>query len=120
MRATSKIVLRGAALSQVWTNLIDNAIDASPTGGKIEIATANEPGMLTVSIEDHGTGIAAEILPRIFEPFFTTKPQGSGTGLGLEIVHRIVTQNFGGTVEVKSMPGSTRFTVRLPVHEAPK
>ena len=118
--ATSKIVLRGAALSQVWTNLIDNAIDASPTGGKIEIATANEPGILTVSIEDHGSGIAAEILPRIFEPFFTTKPEGSGTGLGLEIVHRIVTQNFGGTVEVKSMPGSTRFTVRLPVHEAPK
>jgi signal transduction histidine kinase len=54
-------------------------------------------------------------LPKIFEPFFTTKPQGAGTGLGLEIVHRIVTQNFGGTVEVKSEPGSTRFLVRLPV-----
>lgn len=115
--APSKIVLRGGALSQVWTNLIDNAIDASPMGSNIEIATANEPGVLLVSIEDHGSGIPAEVLPRIFEPFFTTKPQGSGTGLGLEIVHRIVTQNFGGTVEVKSTPGSTRFEVRLPVKE---
>jgi signal transduction histidine kinase len=115
--APSKIVLRGGALSQVWTNLIDNAIDASPTGGKIEIATSNEPGILMVSIEDHGSGIPADVLPRIFEPFFTTKPQGSGTGLGLEIVHRIVTQNFGGMVQVKSEPGSTRFEVRLPVSE---
>lgn len=114
----SKIVLRGGALSQVWTNLIDNAIDASPGGGKIEIATSNEPGILRVSVEDHGSGIPAEVLPRIFEPFFTTKPEGSGTGLGLEIVHRIVTQNFGGTIEVKSEPGSTRFEVRLPVSEA--
>lgn len=113
----SKIVLRGGALSQVWTNLIDNAIDASPASGKIEIATANEPGILMISIEDHGAGIPADALPRIFEPFFTTKPQGSGTGLGLEIVHRIVTQNFGGTIKVKSEPGSTRFEVRLPVSE---
>jgi signal transduction histidine kinase len=111
----SRIILRGAALSQVWTNLIDNAADASPEGGKIEIATWSEPGILGVSVEDHGSGIPAEVLPKIFEPFFTTKPQGAGTGLGLEIVHRIVTQNFGGTVEVKSEPGSTRFLVRLPV-----
>ncbi len=114
----SKIILRGAALSQVWTNLIDNAADASPEGGKIEIATWSEPGILGVSVEDHGSGIPAEVLPKIFEPFFTTKPQGSGTGLGLEIVHRIITQNFGGTVEVKSEPGSTRFLVRLPVDTA--
>lgn len=111
----SKIVLRGAALSQVWTNLIDNAADASPEGGMIEIVTWSEPGILGVSVGDHGSGIPAEVLPRIFEPFFTTKPQGSGTGLGLEIVHRIVTQNFGGTIEVKSEPGCTRFLVRLPV-----
>lgn len=111
----AKIMVRGAVLSQVWTNLIDNAVDASPTGGKIEIATANEPGILLVSIEDHGEGIPADVLPRIFEPFFTTKEHGSGTGLGLEIVHRIITQNFGGTIEVKSQPGSTRFEVRLPV-----
>ena len=64
---------------------------------------------------DHGAGIPAEVLPRIFEAFFTTKPQGSGTGLGLEIVHRIVTQKFGGTIDVESEPGNTRFIVRLPM-----
>ena len=67
-------------------------------------------------IRDSGEGIPIEVLPHIFEPFFTTKAQGSGTGLGLEIVHRIVTQNLGGTVEVDSEPGRTRFLVRLPVN----
>jgi signal transduction histidine kinase len=112
---------RGAALSQVWTNLIDNAADASPDKGQIEISSWNElaqdskPAQVAVSITDHGSGIPAEVLPRIFEPFFTTKPQGSGTGLGLEIVHRIVTQKFGGTIDVESQPGMTRFIVRLPM-----
>lgn len=110
---------RGSALSQVWTNLIDNAIDASPEGGRLEIATWTEAGegagVLAVSIGDHGAGIPAEVLPRIFEPFFTTKTLGAGTGLGLEIVHRIVTQKFGGTIEVKSEPGDTQFVVRLPL-----
>jgi signal transduction histidine kinase len=112
---------RGAALSQVWTNLIDNAADASSDKGQIEISSWNEgaqgnkPAQVAVSITDHGSGIPAEVLPRIFEPFFTTKPQGSGTGLGLEIVHRIVTQKFGGTIQVESQPGMTRFVVRLPV-----
>jgi len=110
----STICTRGASLSQVWTNLIDNAIDASPNDAQLEISTWAEPGLLAVSIEDHGTGIPPEILPRIFEAFFTTKPQGSGTGLGLEIVHRIVTQKFGGAIAVESKPGSTRFIVRLP------
>ncbi len=105
----------GPGLSQVWTNLIDNAVDASPDGGKITIATWNEPGILAVSIADQGKGIPPDVLPHIFEAFFTTKPQGSGTGLGLEIVHRIVTQKFGGTVNVESDPGNTKFTVRLPV-----
>jgi signal transduction histidine kinase len=68
-----------------------------------------------VSVEDHGAGIPPEALPHIFEAFFTTKPQGSGTGLGLEIVHRIVTQKFGGAIEVKSEPGKTQFIVRLPL-----
>jgi signal transduction histidine kinase len=117
----STIRTKGSALSQVWTNLIDNALDASPQGAQIEIATWNEagngtePGRLAVSITDHGAGIPADVKPRIFEAFFTTKPQGSGTGLGLEIVHRIVTQKFGGTIEVESGPGNTRFTVRLPM-----
>jgi signal transduction histidine kinase len=119
----SVIQTRGSALSQVWTNLIDNAADASPAHGHIEIVTWTEPangaggdpGWLGVSITDHGPGIPADVLPRIFEAFFTTKPQGSGTGLGLEIVHRIVTQKFGGKIDVKSEPGNTRFEVRLPL-----
>lgn len=121
----SVIRTRGAALSQVWTNLIDNAADASPDKGQIEVATWTEPGegsrpaQVAVSITDHGKGIPAEVLPRIFEPFFTTKPQGSGTGLGLEIVHRIVTQKFGGTIDVESKAGMTRFTIHLPVSLPP-
>jgi signal transduction histidine kinase len=125
----ASIFTRGSSLSQVWTNLIDNALDASPSNSKIRIATwiergsesgsANgtgpKPDTLAVSIEDHGEGIPPEALPRIYEAFFTTKPQGSGTGLGLEIVHRIVTQKFGGSIEVKSEPGDTRFIVRLPI-----
>ena len=98
----------------MWTNLIDNAADASPVNGQIEISTWTEPDWLVVCIGDHGAGIPPETLPRIFEAFFTTKPQGSGTGLGLEIVHRIVTQKFGGKIDVESKPGDTRFIVRLP------
>lgn len=110
----STIKTRGSALSQVWTNLIDNAADASPSNAQIEISTWNEPEWLAVSIGDHGSGVPDEVRPHIFEPFFTTKPQGSGTGLGLEIVHRIVTQKFGGRIDLESKPGDTRFIVRLP------
>jgi signal transduction histidine kinase len=110
----SIIETRGSALSQVWTNLIDNAADASPMNGAIEVATWTEPDWLVVSIGDHGSGIPQEVMPHIFEAFFTTKPQGSGTGLGLEIVHRIITQGFGGRIDVESEPGHTRFVVRLP------
>ena len=109
------IETRGSALSQVWTNLIDNAADASPANGRIEISTWNEPEWLVVCIGDHGAGISEDVRPKIFEPFFTTKPQGSGTGLGLEIVHRIVTHKFGGKIDVESQPGDTRFIVRLPL-----
>ncbi len=113
----STIRTRGSALSQVWTNLIDNAADASPAGGHVEIAswTETQQGWLCVSISDDGPGIAQDVLPRIFEPFFTTKPQGSGTGLGLDIVHRIVTEKFGGKIEVNTKPGHTQFVVRLPL-----
>jgi signal transduction histidine kinase len=119
----SVISTRGSALSQVWTNLIDNAADASPAQSHIEIRTWTEPaqgeggdpGWLGVSVTDHGPGIPSDVLPRIFEAFFTTKPQGAGTGLGLEIVHRIVTQKFGGKIDVTSEPGNTRFEVRLPL-----
>jgi signal transduction histidine kinase len=129
----ASIMAKGSALSQVWTNLIDNALDASPEEAKIEVATwienaqqgsdsplngasGPEKGrVLAVSVLDHGSGIPPEVVPHIFEAFFTTKPQGSGTGLGLEIVHRIVTQKFGGTISVESQPGRTRFVVRLPL-----
>jgi len=110
----STIATRGSALGQVWTNLIDNAADASPTNAQIEISTWTEPDWLVVCIGDHGGGIPPETLPRIFDAFVTTKPLGSGTGLGLEIVHRIVTQKFGGKIDVESKPGDTRFIVRLP------
>jgi len=112
----SKIRSRGSALSQVWTNLIDNAVDASPESSKIEIATWSEPEWLVVSIGDHGAGIPPDVLPHIFDAFFTTKPEGSGTGLGLDIVNRIVTQKFAGKIDVESKPGDTRFIVRLPVN----
>ena len=121
----SKICTHGSALSQVWTNLIDNAVDASPDGARIEIATWTEPAnstqpeRLAVSIADQGTGIPPDVLPHIFEAFFTTKPQGSGTGLGLEIVHRIVTQKFGGAIDVQSESGNTRFVVKLPLNQPP-
>jgi signal transduction histidine kinase len=104
----------GVALSQVWTNLLDNAIDASSDGGVIEVRTWNEPDAFCVGIADHGTGIPEDVREHIFEPFFTTKPVGKGTGLGLEIAHRIVTQNFRGTLEFESRPGHTEFLVRLP------
>ena len=113
--ATSPLIRStGAALSQVWTNLLDNAIDASPAGGTIHVRTWSEPGSMCVSISDQGSGIPADLQARIFEPFFTTKPVGEGTGLGLEIVHRIVTQHFGGSIELNSRPGQTTFLVRLP------
>jgi signal transduction histidine kinase len=112
--AQPSIHTTGVAISQVWTNLIDNAIDASPEGGEIEVRTWSEPGYLVIGIVDHGSGVPEELKAKIFDPFFTTKPVGKGTGLGLEIVQRIVTQSFGGQVQVDSKPGQTQFVVRLP------
>jgi signal transduction histidine kinase len=106
-------------LNQVWTNLLDNAIDAVPQGGIIQIATwsesvdpARKPD-LCVRVEDNGPGIPLECQSQIFDPFFTTKPVGVGTGLGLGIVYRIVEQ-CGGSIHFSSTPGSTAFVVRLP------
>lgn len=104
----------GVALSQVWTNLLDNAIDASPENAVIEVHTWNEPDYLAVSVTDHGSGIPDDAKDHIFEPFFTTKPVGKGTGLGLDIAHRIVTQNFRGKLDFVTEPGRTEFIVRLP------
>jgi signal transduction histidine kinase len=105
----------GAGLNQVWTNLLDNAIDASPEKGTIVIRTWTEGQEACIGIADEGAGIAPENREQIFEPFFTTKPAGVGTGLGLDIAHRIVVGQFKGKIEFTSDPGKTEFVVRLPV-----
>jgi signal transduction histidine kinase len=103
-------------LNQVWTNLVDNAIDAMPDhGGVLRIETAEDGGTAVVRVIDNGAGIPEDVQSRIFEAFFTTKPLGEGTGLGLDIVQRIVAQQHGGRVEVESEPGRTVLTVRLPI-----
>jgi signal transduction histidine kinase len=101
-------------LNQVWTNLIDNAVDALPAGGELRIETAREAAHVVVRVIDNGSGIPTDIQTRIFEPFFTTKGVGDGTGLGLDIVQRIVRQH-AGQIDVESQPGRTAFTVRLPL-----
>jgi signal transduction histidine kinase len=105
----------GSELNQVWTNLIDNAIDAMNEKGVLELTTAHHGDHLQVDIIDSGSGIPAEIRSRIFEPFFTTKPVGKGSGLGLEMVRRIVENRHHGTISLDSQPGQTRFSVCLPV-----
>lgn len=104
----------GGELNQVWTNLLDNAIDASPKDGTIQIRTAREGDQVLVEITDQGGGIPPEIRDQIFEPFFTTKPVGDGTGLGLDTSYRIV-KNHQGDIRFESRPGQTRFIVRLPL-----
>jgi signal transduction histidine kinase len=103
-------------LNQVWTNLLDNAIDASPEGGEIAISTRRDGNRIAVSFKDHGSGISEENQKHIFEPFFTTKPAGSGTGLGLDIARRIVESRHGGEITVKSNSEGTEFTVYLPIN----
>jgi signal transduction histidine kinase len=103
----------GGELNQVWSNLIDNAIDAVPDAGHIEVRAAERDGSVIVSVIDDGPGISPERIEKIFEPFFTTKPLGQGTGLGLDIVRRIV-QQHRGKIEVDSHPGRTEFCVILP------
>ncbi len=100
-------------LNQVWTNLIDNAVDAAGPGGEIEIRTSHTGSDVVVEVIDDGPGMAPEVQRRIFEPFFTTKEVGEGTGLGLDIVSRIV-RDHDGEVHVESVAGRTRFEVRLP------
>ncbi|BAU14099.1 cyclic nucleotide modulated signal transduction histidine kinase [Leptolyngbya sp. NIES-3755] len=112
---TPKILAYGSELNQVWTNLIDNAIDAIGDRGVLEIITNCCHDHLEVQIIDSGSGISEEVRSRIFEPFFTTKPVGKGTGLGLELCRRIVENRHQGALTYDSVPGRTRFTVCLPV-----
>jgi signal transduction histidine kinase len=107
----------GSELNQVWTNLIDNAIDAMGGKGDLRVRTYPEDGCVVVEIGDNGPGISAQIKPHIFEPFFTTKGVGEGTGLGLDTVQRIV-KKHRGNIQVESKPGDTRFQVRLPLAES--
>ena len=101
-------------LNQVWTNLIDNALDALPdTGGTLTVQLAKQVSGVCVSIIDNGSGITPEVLAHMFEPFYTTKPAGEGSGLGLDIARRIV-QEHGGRLEARSVPGHTEFSVWLP------
>jgi signal transduction histidine kinase len=101
-------------LNQVWTNIIDNAIDAMNGKGEISLRTYAEDHSVVVEITDNGPGIPENIRARIFEPFFTTKPPGSGTGLGLHISHDIVINRHHGQLSVESKPGETKFKVVLP------
>jgi signal transduction histidine kinase len=104
-------------LNQVWTNLIDNAVDAMDGHGELGIHTRVEDGMAVVQFRDTGPGIDRDILPLLFRPFFSTKDVGKGTGLGLHLSHNIVTVRHNGTIDVSAKPGDTRFTVRLPLDE---
>jgi signal transduction histidine kinase len=108
----------GSELNQVWTNIIDNAIDAMHGKGELRVRTYRDDGCVVVEIADNGPGIPDEVLPHIFEPFFTTKGVGEGTGLGLDTVQRIV-KKHRGNIQVNSKPGDTRFQVWLPLAGAP-
>ena len=112
------ITANGSELNQIWTNLIDSAIDAKsgmPPGTKrLENRTVCELGCAMVEIVDNGPGISEEVQAHIFNPFFTTKPVGERTGLGLDIVQRIA-QKHEAAIQVESQPGRTAFQVRLPI-----
>jgi len=107
----------GSELNQVWTNIIDNAIDAMGGKGELRVRTYRDDGCAVVEIRDNGPGIPENVQPHIFEPFFTTKGVGQGTGLGLDTVQRIV-RKHKGSVLVHSKPGDTRFQIWLPMAEA--
>ena len=103
----------GSELNQVWTNLIDNAVDALGEGGRLTLRTGRQGARLSIEIGDDGPGVPADLQARIFDAFFTTKPVGRGTGLGLDIAQRIVLRNHG-ELRLESRPGDTRFLVLLP------
>jgi len=109
-----RIEAYASELNQVWTNIIDNAIDAMNGKGEIRLRTYTEDNHVIVEITDNGPGMPEEIRSRIFEPFFTTKPPGKGTGLGLHISHDIVANRHHGQLLVESQPGETKFKVVLP------
>ncbi|MEN3361163.1 MAG: hypothetical protein V7637_5145 [Mycobacteriales bacterium] len=105
-------------LNQVWTHLIDNAIDAMPAAGTLRVATRAHPHGVLVEIADTGPGMTSEVRAHAFEPFFTTKEVGQGTGLGLDVSRRIVVERHGGEITIESRPGETVLRVQLPLRPA--
>jgi signal transduction histidine kinase len=118
-RTLPKVPGHPAELNQVWTNLIDNAVQAMNGQGTLTVRTGRDGERVLVAICDTGPGVPPELHRRVFEPFFTTKPVGEGTGLGLDIAYRIVVNRHGGDLTMTSVPGDTRFEVRLPLSEPP-
>jgi signal transduction histidine kinase len=116
-RSLPPVPVYAGELNQVWTNLIDNAVQAMDGHGRLTVRTAMDGDWVRVEIGDTGPGVPERLRQRIFEPFFTTKPVGQGTGLGLDISYRIVVGRHGGDLTVESQPGDTRFIVRLPLTE---
>jgi signal transduction histidine kinase len=112
-----RVCATGAELNQVWMNLIDNALDAIPESGRIDISARRELDRVIVRVVDNGPGIPADILQRVFDPFFTTKPPGQGTGLGLDLTRRLV-RRYDGDISVESRPGLTEFCVSLLAEKA--
>jgi signal transduction histidine kinase len=104
----------GSELNQVWTNIVDNAIDAMQGKGELVLRTLRNDDSVVVEITDNGPGMPPEVAARVFEPFFTTKPPGLGTGLGLHVSYNIVEKHHG-RIEIQSQPGGTTFKVTLPL-----
>jgi signal transduction histidine kinase len=111
----------GSELNQVWTRIIENAVEAMNGHGELTVRTRRHADHAVVEITDTGPGIPKEVVPHLFEPFFTSKPdsqaQGHGLGMGLHIAYRIVVNRHGGTIEAGSSPAETIFRVRLPLAE---
>jgi signal transduction histidine kinase len=110
-----RIEAHAGELNQVWTNLIDNAVDAMDGTGTLRVATLVEGDAVVVEIGDTGPGMPPEVAARAFEAFYTTKDVGKGTGLGLDIARRVVVERHGGTISIDSRPGRTVVRVRIPV-----
>ena len=111
--------VRGFAgeLNQIWSNLIDNALDAVTDAGRVDVSATRERQSVVVRVVDNGPGIPDHLRQRIFDPFFTTKPVGKGTGLGLDIVRRLISHN-DAAIDMDSAPGRTEFRVVLPIADA--
>ena len=110
-----QLTVRGSELNQVWTNLIDNAIDAMGETGTLTISTALDGPCVRVDVADDGPGIPAEAQSHVLDPFFTTKPVGQGTGLGLDTARQIVEEHHAGTLGFDTGPDGTTFHVWLPI-----